>query len=123
MRSATVVEDLAVDDAVLDPVDAQGFGFRRLPADRQRLDDEEIGMARRRIEKETALLIRDCEQIAEQQYGIERSTEVELLDPRAHGLGVPHVLEHFRRLVDGHHRVTEANELSRDPPDAAAQLE
>jgi hypothetical protein len=49
--------------------------------------------------------------------------KVEAFDARTHDLGTVDVRQHLRRLVDGHDRMAEPDQLVRDASDAAAELE
>lgn len=76
-----------------------------------------------RVEERAPLLRLDGQEIAEQEDGVEAAAEIELLDPRAHRLGIAHVREHLRRFVNRDDGVAACDELPRDSARAAAELE
>lgn len=63
------------------------------------------------------------DEVAREENGVEAPAELELLDLRLDRLRVVHVREHLLRLVDCGHAIAEPDELPRDPPGAATQLE
>ena len=81
-------------------------------------------VARTRLQEcEALLVVRNVHQVAHQEHAGEPTADVELLDVRANRLRPAHVREYLGRLVDGRHPMSETDQLVRDAPGTAAELE
>jgi hypothetical protein len=94
-----------------------------LPAERQRLDDDELRVAETRLEECPPLLGLCSQKIAREEHRVEGSLEVEPFDSSAHLLRPAHVREHLLRLIDCSDGVAARDELTGDPACAATELE